>query len=314
MKKYLCEAIAGTLVLLFVLPIAFTQLTKPEPRRFSGVRLTETSYQEVDFHNVSQDIDLAGMLFTPTIPGPYPAAVIIQGSGRSYRQGIWYLTLTEYLRRNGILVLLPDKRGSEKSAGDWRTASMHDLATDTLAAIEYLRSRDDIAVTHIGVIGMSQGGHIAPLVANESADVSFVVNVVGAAVPTHEQLIFEETHNLEQIGILPGLAHLLAYPSTWVIRNIRRKEYWDVVGNSDPAPYWRKLNVRGLALYGKDDTNVPSLASERVLQSLGNPHIEVKVYDGSGHALETPVGEGDSIFREDAMRTIRDFIMEASSV
>lgn len=64
--------------------------------------------------------------------------VIIHGGGTSQRDNDWHLSMVSYLQSNEVLVLLPDKRGSEKSAGDWRTASFEDLATDTLAAVQYL--------------------------------------------------------------------------------------------------------------------------------------------------------------------------------
>ncbi len=76
-------------------------------------------------------------------------------------------------------MLLPDKRGSESSEGDWRTSSYEDLTTDTLAAIEFLRSRDAVSISSIGVIGMSEGGRIAPIVATQSDELAFVVNMVG---------------------------------------------------------------------------------------------------------------------------------------
>ena len=78
------------------------------------------------------------------------------------------------------------------------------------------------------------------------------------------------------------------------------------------VPYWRRLAVDSLVLYGEKDKNVPSLKSAEILRSLGRPNIDVKVYEGSGHALESPAGEGQSIFREDALRDIRDFIRSTS--
>ena len=213
MKKYIVLGVVGLLLLCNV-PVAVTQLTKPEPRRLEGVRLNDTDYEEISFQNLEQDIGLAGMLFVPEGDGPFQAAVIIHGSGSSFRESSWYLTLTQHLQENGVMVLLPDKRGSEESGGNWRTASFDDLATDTIAAVAYLRDQGEVAVTEVGVIGLSQGGHIAPLVADKLQDVSFLVNMVGAAVPMHDLLVYEESHNLRQMGILPGLSDLFAYPAS----------------------------------------------------------------------------------------------------
>ena len=179
MKRSITVLLLGFLALL-IIPILVTQFAKPERRSFEWVELKDTSYQEINFQNTAQDLKLAGMLFVPEGEGPFPAAVIIHGSGTSYRDSGWYLTLTQYLQKNGVLVLLPDKRGSEQSEGDWRTASFEDLATDTVEAVDFLNNQAEVAISDIGVIGLSQGGHIAPVVADQTQDIAFLVNIVGA--------------------------------------------------------------------------------------------------------------------------------------
>jgi dipeptidyl aminopeptidase/acylaminoacyl peptidase len=138
-RKYTGILVLLVILALFVVPILITQVAQPEGRRFSGVVLEDTQYTEIDFRNTAQHIELGGMLFVPSGEGPFAAVVVIHGSGSSMRNSRWYLTLTQYLQENGVAVLLPDKRGSEKSQGDWRSAGFEDLATDTLAAIQYLK-------------------------------------------------------------------------------------------------------------------------------------------------------------------------------
>ena len=312
MKKYAPSAVFLTILGLFIIPIFIAQFTKTEGRGLEGVGLEDTSFREISFRNTRPGINLGGMLFIPEGEGPFPAAVVIHGSGTSQRDSFWYLTLTQYLQKNGIAVLLPDKRGSEQSEGDWRTASFEDLATDTWAAIAFLREQEEIGISYVGVVGMSQGGHIAPIVANESSSVAFLVDVVGASVTMHEQLLYEENHNLRELGVLPGISNVLAYGTSFLIRT-RQREFWDAIGNFDPIPYWEKVATSCLVLYGQEDTNVPSAESAERLRSLDKSNITVKVYEGSGHPLEDPEGEGDSVFREDALRDIRDFIYSASA-
>ena len=297
---------------LLIVPVLATRFGDPDERRFEFVRLEDTRYEEIEFDNTEQNLSLAGMLFVPEGEGPFPAAVIIHGSGTSRRDNGWYLTLTRYLQDNGVVVLLPDKRGSEKSAGDWRTASFADLATDTVAAIRFLQVQRQVAITDIGLIGMSQGGQIAPVAADRTREVAFVINVVGGATPMHDQLVYEENHNLRQFGVLPGLSNILAYPAAWSLIEFRQEEFWSAVGDFDPVPYWQRVAVPTLVLYGQEDTNVPSAESAARLRSLANPHIEVRIYEGSGHALEDPLGRGQSLFREDALNDIRDFIRSVS--
>jgi dienelactone hydrolase len=295
-------------LMIIVGPVLFKQIWPVERRQYDWVSLDETQYTEVTFRNTEQQLELGGMLFVPAGHGPFPAAVIIHGSGTSRRDSGWYLTLTNYLQQNGIAVLLPDKRGSEKSQGDWRTADFHDLATDTLSAVEFLRAQNEVPVSRIGIIGMSQGGWIAPIVASESSEVDFVVSMVGSAVTPAEQLIYEENHNLRQMGFLPGVSNVIALASTAYIRNVAQAEFWDRVANYDPVPYWQEVNVPTLALYGADDTNVPSGESAKRLNALGKPNLRVKIYEGSGHALQDPVGRGDSIIRAEVLEAIRSTI------
>ncbi len=311
MRNLKSKLFAGLLALLVVSVIA-TLMTRPQPRSYTWVRLAETDHREIFFRNEYQDIDLAGLLFLPAGEGPHPGAVIIHGSGTSIRDNGWYLTLVQYLQEHGVAVLLPDKRGSEKSEGDWRTASFDDLATDTIAALDFLKSSQAVEPGKIGVIGMSQGGHIAPLVANQMPELAFVVSVVSSVVPLHEQLVYEENYNLREFGVPPVLSNVLAYLGAWSLIHVRDKQHWDAIGNYDSAPDWQALSTEALILYGEDDTNVPSRRSAEVLRSMDKPNFEISVYPDSGHALETPVGQGDSIFREDALRDIVQHIRTAT--
>jgi len=311
MKKFVWLGLLAIVVILAG-PILIARFSKSPPRKFTGVNLADTHYHDVGFTNSMAGLELAGMLFMPEGPGPFPGVVIIHGSGNSRRDSRWYLTLTQYLQQNGIAVLLPDKRGSERSAGNWRTASFEDLASDTIAAIRFLKRQDQYPISKIGVIGLSQGGHIAPIVARKSDDVAFVVDVVGSSLPMHELLLYEEDHNLREIGILPGVSNLLARACALHLRKFGQPDFWNAVGNFDPLPYWQTLACPTLVLYGADDTNVPAKRSADRLNALNKANIKVTIFEGSGHALASPEGKGDSIFREDALRQIATFVHLAS--
>ncbi len=308
-KRY----VAAVILLLIIGPVVIRQLFPPEPRQYSGVTLDQVEYTEVTFRNSAQNLDMAGMLFTPEGPGPFPAAVIIHGSGTSNRENRWYLTLTKHLQDSGVAVLLPDKRGSEKSAGNWRTSSFEDLATDTVAAIEFLETQALAPVSGVGIVGMSQGGWIAPIVARDVDDLEFIVSMVGSAVTPKEQLLYEEDHNVRQMGFLPGVSYVIALISTQHIRRVRMPEIYDAVGDYDPIPLWGRVDVPALALLGSEDTNVPSEESAARLEALGNDWIEVVIYEGSGHALQDPPGQGDRLIRTEALDTIAELILQSSA-
>jgi len=312
MRKRVLLITLGVLLALIVVPILFTQLTRRRPAPPPPIGLDTMTYEDIRFENPAAGIDLAGMLFVPEGKPPFPAVVIIHGSGTSRCASPWFLTYAGYLQENGILVLLPDKRGSESSGGDWRTSSLESLATDTQSAISYLRTERPQLVQSIGILGVSQGGIIAPIVASETSDLAFVINVVGGAVPMHDQLLYEENHNLRQIGLLPGLSNALAYLTTFVNRNIANRDFWSAIGNFDPLPYWRGVTVPALVLLGDQDTNVPSGQSRDRLNALDKENIRIVVFEGSGHDLEAPAGIGGDYQREDALELIRDFILDAT--
>nr|NIP17576.1 hypothetical protein [Xanthomonadales bacterium]NIX12366.1 hypothetical protein [Xanthomonadales bacterium] len=137
-RRFRFLLVIGLLLLVVLGPVLTAQLRQEPGRRMTGVALSELEYSEVEFRNQAQGIDLAGLLFVPDGEGPHPAAVLIHGSGTSNRGNGWYSTLVHDLVESGIAVLLPDKRGSEASGGDWRTSSFEDLATDTVAAVDFL--------------------------------------------------------------------------------------------------------------------------------------------------------------------------------
>jgi pimeloyl-ACP methyl ester carboxylesterase len=152
--------------------------------------------EEVSVENKAAGITLAGTLTEPETGNPFPAVVLITGSGPENRnEEVFghkpFLVLADYLTRQGIAVLRCDDRGVGKSGGDNRTATTADFATDALAAFEYLKNRKDIDGKRIGLLGHSEGGVIAPIVANEAPDVAFVVLMAGTGLPGDSILMLQ---------------------------------------------------------------------------------------------------------------------------
>jgi dipeptidyl aminopeptidase/acylaminoacyl peptidase len=257
---------------------------------------------------------LSGTLFVPQPASGPPVAVMIHGSGRSDRDNFWYMSIAHGLASNGIAVLLPDKRGSGKSGGHWETASLQTLAGDTAAAIEAVRREPDIGGERVGVLGISQGGHIAPMVPALAKDVAFVVNVSGAAVPFTEQLQHETRMTLRQ-GRWPGFLHPLIRPVAAMVARRRQSAWWALNGESDPIPYWKALQVPGLIVYGAEDEydNVPVERSVRLLQQADETGaaagLTIIVFKDSGHALYAP---GTTRVRDDFLARLTEWIHQNS--
>jgi len=154
-------------------------------------------YEEnVKFNNTDADITLSGTFTRPTKKGEYPVVILISGSGRHDRNGSAmthkpFLVLSDYLTRQGIAVLRYDDRGFGESTGDFSKATTADFAKDVLSAVSYLKSRNDIDMKQIGLIGHSEGGIIAPLAANQTSDISFMVSLAGTGIPGSEVSVMQ---------------------------------------------------------------------------------------------------------------------------
>lgn len=152
--------------------------------------------EEVSYENKKAGIKLAGTLTMPRDKGPFPAVVLITGSGPQDRnEAIFghkpFLVLADHLTRQGIAVLRVDDRGVGGSAGNVNTATSEEFTEDVLAGVEYLKSRKEIDPKRIGLIGHSEGGIIAPLAATKSPDIAFIVLMAGTGLPGEEILYLQ---------------------------------------------------------------------------------------------------------------------------
>ena len=160
--------------------------------------------EEVVFTNEKERIELSATLTLPKQKEKHPAVILIAGSGPNDRdetifghKPFW--VLADHLSRNGIAVLRYDKRGVGKSEGGYFTATTQDFADDVKAALNYLKNRKEIDSSNIGLIGHSEGGIIAPMVAIESNEISFMILMAGMGVSGIElsaaqnKFIFDKT-------------------------------------------------------------------------------------------------------------------------
>ena len=158
--------------------------------------------EEVTFTNKAAGNTLAATLTVPPGKGPFPAVLLITGSGPHDRDESLmghkpFLVLADYLTRRGIVVLRADKRGLGKSTGDYATATSADFATDAEAGVAYLKTRAEVDPHKIGLIGHSEGGIIAPIVAARNKDVAFIVMMAGSGVPG-DKIIVEQGRLIEE--------------------------------------------------------------------------------------------------------------------
>jgi pimeloyl-ACP methyl ester carboxylesterase len=163
--------------------------------------------EEVSFQNTKANISLAGTLTLPTKEGVFPVVILITGSGPQTRdEEIFghkaFLVLSDYLTKNGIAVLRYDDRGFGKSTGDFKSATSADFATDVESAIAFLKTRKEINKKQIGLIGHSEGGLIAPIVATKSKDVAFIALLAGTGIQGDQILLLQQ----KLIGKVSGVS------------------------------------------------------------------------------------------------------------
>ncbi|MDN5211170.1 alpha/beta fold hydrolase [Fulvivirgaceae bacterium BMA12] len=147
--------------------------------------------EAVNFQNQKVGHSLAGTLTIPDTLGQYPAVVLISGSGPQNRdeeinghKPFW--VIADYLTRRGMAVLRYDDRGIGQSTGSFQEATTFDFANDVSAAVAYLKSRKDIKKQKIGLIGHSEGGMIAPVVAATDKTIDFIVLLAGVGTTGRE--------------------------------------------------------------------------------------------------------------------------------
>lgn len=164
--------------------------------------------EEITFSNKKDKIDLAGTLTIPDSAGTFPAVVLIAGSGPLDRDETIFGhkpfgVIADHLTRNGFIVLRYDKRGLFQSQGDFARATIQDFAADAEAAVTYLKTRKEVDKSAIGLIGHSEGGMIAPMIASKNRDVKFIVLMAAPGVSGTEIVLDQNRLSLESMNIEP---------------------------------------------------------------------------------------------------------------
>lgn len=199
--------------------VAMARVRTQWPITIQGYRAEEVSFENASARGVT----LAGTLTVPDGAGPFPAVVLISGSGPQDRDETIFghrpfAVLADHFSRRGIAVLRYDDRGFARSTGDHATATSADFATDANAAVRYLRTRRDIAPGAIGLVGHSEGGLIAPIAAADNDAVAFVILLAGPGTAT-EQLMLSQRR---MIGASQGMSSAALDRAEPVMRDLYR--------------------------------------------------------------------------------------------
>ena len=181
-----------------VLPLDFKRVTDASQLELKRPQTPKKPYpyteEEVSYENKQDQVKLAATLTLPPGNGPFPAVVLITGSGPQDRNEALlghqpFLVLADYLTRRGIAVLRADDRGVGGTSKGGPNDTTENFASDALAGVEFLKTRKEINPKQIGLIGHSEGGMAAPMVAAKSDNVAFIVLMAGPGIPGDKLLI-----------------------------------------------------------------------------------------------------------------------------
>jgi uncharacterized protein len=245
-----------------------------------------------------------------------PAILFIHGSGAEGRWATRFLA--QKFARRGFVSLIFDKRGVGSSTGNWQQSGLEDLAADALAGIDFLKTQVYVDPTRIGIYGHSQGGSVAPLVAERKGAVSFVIASAASGLDPAEAEIYSVENSIG-VSRLPATEQpdakrfvreivSVAYKGqpregldkmeqefsgrSWYFTPPPKDNYyWTFarrVSGFRPADHWRRVQAPVLLTYGEKDERVPPAASTKAimgaLQAGGNKRVTLKTFPNADHS------------------------------
>ncbi|MCF6404780.1 lysophospholipase [Chitinophaga filiformis] len=210
--------------------------------------------QDVKFVNPVDKVLLSGTFTKPGLKGPYPVIVLISGTGQQNRDNEQFdhrsfAVLTDYLVKHGIATLRFDDRGVGESTGNYDSSGIFNFAEDVKAAVNWLRKRNDADTAAIGLLGYSEGGVVAQIVAAGDPKIAFMITMASPGLDGREYY----NRKLAQVAKMLGEKdnHIEAYVASY-------QRYLNVMGlTADPAERQRKAYAELSALYNHfgDSTN-----------------------------------------------------------
>lgn len=243
---------------------------------------------------------LAGTLTTPSGGhGKLPAAVLITGLGPSERNGgqpPWMplRDLADALTRVGIAVLRIDDRGVGKSTGDHAPSTTFDEADDVRTEVVWLRSRHGIDPKRIALVGYSEGGLIAPMVASDDPLIAAIVTLDGPGTSGSDLARYQSSQKVLHDPSIPPSEQEKAIEKQLAddLKDLSPRE--SVILTIDPIPFARRVHCPALIIHGGSDRHVPVRSAERIaaaIRSNGNSDVTVRIFPGVSHSLlPDPIG------------------------
>jgi uncharacterized protein len=239
----------------------------PTPRRPQEPK-PPFPYKSEDVTVLNGDVRLAGTFTWPESGGPFPAVLLVTGSGPQDRDETLFghkpfLLLSDYLTRAGLAVLRLDDRGTGKSTGTFKDAGLNEFSSDALAAVGWMKGRKEVNGGKIGIIGHSEGGAVGPLAAVQSKDVSFVVMMAGPGVP----------FNLLLAEQAAGLMRAAGAPESAIAANQKLQERIFAILREEPDDAKAKQRLNSIVTELKSKSPQEAAVLEAQASRLVTPEI-----------------------------------------
>jgi dienelactone hydrolase len=265
---------------------------------------------------------LAGTLTVPKGKGPFPAIVTITGSGSQDRdEEIWlvkgfrpFRQIADSLGRAGVAVLRMNDRGFAPSGGNAATATSRDFADDIKAGLAWLRTRPEIDANRLGLVGHSEGGLIAPIVASEDPKLKGIVLLAGPSQTGREILEFQNRYAIEHnTQIKPEARDSMFKVALRGIDSVAKTSPWiKYFLDHDPKATAAKVKVPVLVLQGATDQQVTAVQAEdlgKAFRGGGNKDVTVKVFPNANHLFIEDSDGNPSGYTALTSNRIRDDVM-----
>ena len=281
---------------------------------------------EVTFKNAYDGTALAGTISKPKGKGPYPAVALVTGSGPQDRDETIenhkpFKVIADYLSKQGIVVLRYDDRGIGKSSGDFNSSTTGDFSKDALAALAFLKKQPQVDSSKIGIIGHSEGGLIAMLLAGQQVDdLSFIVSLAGPAIAMDSLMLLQAGLVGKSLGVEMSSTELARIKRNYAIvasdlndvdaLKAIRENMKAVKGTNSPAfnlelasmltpwyryfmrinpiPFIQDISIPVFGAYGSHDIQVPmGVNMESLSDNLpANSRNSLKGYEGLNHLFQ----------------------------
>lgn len=286
--------------------------------------------ENVTFENKESKIKLSGTLTMPSAGKKFPAIVLVSGSGPQDRneelfnhKPFW--VIADYLTKQGYAVLRYDDRGVGESGGDFENATTFDFADDANCAVNFLKSIKEIDPKKTGILGHSEGGMVAQIIAAQRNDIAFIISMAGPGIAIDE-LMLKQKYDVEKNSGVPEktlnanqvlfrkiyeiiktnnsaekieqeiTAYIKQNPNYTNLSTTEIKQLTELVNNKwfttfvryNPENYFPKIKAKVLALNGDKDVQVAAKENLNGWQNglAHNKKVTVKMYPNLNHLFQ----------------------------